>query len=152
MTAYRTCVGCALQGKPCVTRAAMREKLAGLGVTSIKWKCKSRLARFLVGDPVFAFTLGCVEEGEAYMDHFPAVVVEVKGANAIVFIESGAAGLEDVPFEPKGSGNGFCKIPLSRLREREGERETICPSCGWPARKGHQEGYGCTNWAERAGV
>ncbi len=54
MTAWRTCVGCHLQGKPCETRNDMRKPLKGLGVTSTKWKCHEREPRYRVGGPVWA--------------------------------------------------------------------------------------------------
>lgn len=146
---YRTCVGCAKQGEPCEARDVLKGRLAGLGVTSIKWRCKDREARFQIGDPVWASTVGDQNEvdddGEPYRDHYPGHIIRDLGSTLLIYIEPGAPGREcqdDVPFSPRA--NGFCKIPLSRLEAREGDRETICKHCEWPSFKGHQSGYSCS--------
>lgn len=148
MTAFRTCSGCVFDKEPCFHRDTLKAKLSGLGITSVRWKCKFRSARFIVGDPVWALTsesYGSADEGGPLKDDFAGFVIRSAGAKALVWIEPGTPGRErgedGVRFEP--SGNGFCKIPLSRLKPREAEREAICPSCEWPASKGHQEGYSC---------
>lgn len=141
MVAYRTCTGCVLQGKPCDMRDAMRERVRGLGITSIKWKCIGRVPRFKVGDLAWAKTT-TGDGDDSLTDLFPATVIRVLGAKALVFIDGDALSRgNEAPFEARG--NGFCKMPLSRLEPRDGEPETICPACEWPSFKGHQDGRSC---------
>lgn len=144
MTTYRTCVGCIDEKHDCASRDRLRKHLKGLGVTSIKWKCAMRVDRVNVGDPVWALTVASTtdNDGEPYRDHFPAMAIRHCGSKMLVFIEPGSLGRnEECKFDATHSG--FCKIPLSRISARDGEREDICKSCQWPASKGHAPGYIC---------
>lgn len=149
MTLYRTCVGCLSDKSPCVARDDLRERLKGIGVTSIKWKCKDREPRFVVGDPIWALTVegqgsDHQEGGEPYRDYFPGTVIRDCGSKLLVYIAPGSPGRDGEEYSFAPSGNGFCKITLSRISKRDGERETICKACELPASKGHQNGYSCT--------
>jgi hypothetical protein len=148
MTFYRSCTGCIKQGQPCDTRDALRKRLKGLDVTSVKWKCRDRIARIQVGDAVWVDTVADQNEsgddGQPFRGHFPGIAIRERGASMLVLIENGAPERDegdDVTFAT--SGNGFCKIPLSRITARDAAREEICGSCYWPASKGHQPGYLC---------
>lgn len=149
MTIHGTCLGCVRDKHPCAYRDSLSVKLHGLGLTSIKFRCRARELKFQPGDPVWAFTSVSYgtsdEEGQPYKDDFAAVFINGLGAKGLVWIEPGTPGRElgedGIKFEPNGSG--FCKIPLSRLTPRDGEREEVCRSCMWPASKGHLEGYSC---------
>ena len=144
---YRTCVGCIQQGQPCETRDKLRDKLKGLGVTSIKWKCSARVARLKRGDAVWAYTIDGSNEyadnGSPFYDYFPAVVIKQTGSKMLVYIKPGVAGrdLDNTTF--KTDKNGFCKTPLSRLTQRDGDAEEVCRFCDLPASLGHQYGYIC---------
>ena len=143
VTAFRTCTGCILQGQPCEARATLREKLKGLGITSVKWRCTHRTPKYQIGDPVWASTIADTTDADI-RDDFPGLVIENAGNMHLILIEPGVRGQDDAEFIPSGNGSGFCKIPLSRLRPRnDADREKICSSCKWPARKGHQAGYLC---------
>lgn len=144
---YRTCFGCIHQGKPCTERDAVRERLRGLGVTSVKWVCKSRIVGFDAGDPVWVDTVpGYAShsddgEGRPPRDRFPGVVVSVGTTKASVFIRPGTPG-EDSGYEFEPQSKGFCSIPFKRLTVRDGAIEEICEHCGWPSSAGHDPGYG----------
>lgn len=146
MAYYRSCLGCVREKQPCKARDAIRTKIAGLSVTSIKWRCGAREARINIGDPLWALTVDSTTEsngdGEPYRCYFPAVAVRARGAAMIVYIAPGVKDEElEIEFDPKSAG--FCKIPLSRLKARDGEREAVCKSCERPASAGHSEGYAC---------
>ncbi len=154
---YRTCCGCVTEGQTCEARDRVRAQIRGLGVTSIRWKCGHRIPRFVVGDPVWAQTVtdhaGEYVDGEQFRDDYPAVVIRDLGSKMLVFIESGAPGRDygdGAPFQP--SRNGFCKVSLSRITKRDGERVDVCPYCEWPAPKGHQDGYSCSIATTRKSV
>lgn len=142
MTFYRSCTGCIAQGQRCATRDALRKQIKGLGITSIKWRCDDRKPKYQVGDPVWVDTIADLSDAD-YREEFPGVVVDADGARPLVFIDPGSKSIDDTPFVPGGNGSGFCKIPLSRIKARDGDRQAICRSCSWPASKGHQEGYIC---------
>lgn len=145
---YRTCTGCVLQGRPCTPRNEFRKAVEGLMIRSVLWHCRAKEPRFVAGDPVWAHTVESQshnnDDGGPYRDDFPAVVIRPVGPKMLVYIEPNSPGRsfgDDVHFD--ASSNGFCKIPLSRLKLRDGERQEICRFCDWPASLGHQEGYSC---------
>lgn len=148
---YRTCQGCLFEHEVCAAKEAVRKKLAGIGVTSLKWRCKVRRHRFEIGDPVWALTVESKSEyddyGELYRDHFPAHVIRHCGSKALVFIQPGAKGRsgDDGEFQ---SETGFCKLPISRLSKREGQRENVCKGCERPESMGHAKGYSCQDGAD----
>lgn len=142
----RTCFGCIHHGNPCVERDALKASLRGLGVTSIKWKCRARKSQFEIGDPVWVDTVESYqsqgEYDERYRADFPGHVVRVMGGKALVYIRPGApSDSGDYSFEAAGSG--FCKIPFIRMRKRGGAREDVCRDCNLPSSFGHAEGYIC---------
>lgn len=145
---YRTCVGCYMEKEPCPARDHVRRTVKGLGVTSIKWRCSNRVPRIAVGDPVWAETVADLnsteigDDGYPLRHSFPAIAIANSGSKMIVFIDPGVASLSDGVFFNKDC-SGFCKVSLSRITAREGERVEVCRHCSWPAPKGHQTGYVC---------
>lgn len=147
MTAYPTCTGCALRGKGCERRKAVRHQIAGLKVTSIKFKCDERRPVYERGQLVWARTHDGTDEryddGSRFFDDFPAVVVGEASGKPLVFIETGAEGEEQgSKFKPVGWG--MCKVSLKWLKPREGEPETLCKHCDMPSRLPHREHCICT--------
>lgn len=124
----------------------MRASIAGLGITSIKWRCKSRRPAFAPGDPVWAETYAFYTESsdEGVRARFPATVINFGGAKALVFIASGALSDGKDQYEFEAQSNGFCNLPLSRLTPRDGERDEVCRHCQRPASQGHAVDYPCT--------
>jgi hypothetical protein len=126
-------------------RDELRDMLRGLGVTSIKWKCKSRVARINVGDPVWALTVWSTnnmgESGEPSRDYFPGIAVREMGTKMLIYIAPNSPGREDP--ELAFDGKGFCKIPLSRIERREGEPVKVCRHCQQPEFVGHALGFSC---------
>lgn len=144
---YRSCQGCAFAKAQCEHRDKLRSSLAGLGITSVKWKCGARKPLFTTGDAVWAFTVSSMtnadryDDGEPYRDTYPGFIVDMLGTRALVYIAPGAPG-EDYP-DIKFEGDGFCKLPLARLKPRAADHEDICPACQRPASAGHAPAYSC---------
>jgi hypothetical protein len=140
---YRTCTGCIFGAGYCHAREAVKAQVAGLGVTSLKWKCKWKRLAFNPGDAVFVETIGYQPEGDedAYISKWPATVIQAKGSKLICFIEPGALDDGEVPFEPKAHGNGHVKVPLSRVSPRDAVREHVCDFCKRIARLAGHEDY-----------
>lgn len=146
MTTYLTCRGCISDKTKCEHRDAMRDRLKGLSVTSLKWKCAARAPRFVPGDPVWADTWNgetADNHGQWSMDYFPAVVIRMLGSKALVYIKTGVESRDlEYTFQPQN--NGFCKITLLRLSPRDAQRDPPCEHCELPASQGHQSGYSCS--------
>lgn len=141
--AYRTCFGCVHGSGSCQVRDQVKAQVAGLGVTSLKWKCKWKRLAFNPGDAVFVETIGFEPEGDedVYVGEYPATVIQAKGSKLICFIEPGVTDAHhEIPFEPKAHGNGHVKVPLSRVTKREGIRENVCGYCNRITRLvGHED-------------
>lgn len=142
MSKYRTCAGCLFEGKPCAERDKMRTRVAGLGITSMKWKCDWRRAAFKPGDPV-RVRLITFSDNDDYGNYsydtadYPGTFVQsLRGSTRLlVFILPGVIGeWADDAFEPKADGAGFCKIPRAYVSPTSGVPEHACPGCGNPSR------------------
>lgn len=150
----RTCFGCSLQEAQCDHRDAMKLALQGLGVTSIKWRCRNRVPQFIVGSRVWAVTDVSLTDyfDDRLVDDFPGTVVKILDhAKALVFIPKGALGrTSGAEFEP--SSNGFCKLPFSRMTLREDLEDTVCPACLLPEQYGHLPNHSCSFNFEARGL
>jgi hypothetical protein len=152
MTVYQTCRGCADEKRDCPVRTRVRDQLRGIGVTSIKWRCKDRIDIYPVGAPVWATTVPDTHNTEfdtefdedhqnCFKADFPGIVVGMKGSKALVYIANETLSADKHAF----IGGPFCKIPLSRIKMREGvEPESVCKHCQRPSSAGHTEGYSCS--------
>lgn len=146
---YRSCQGCAFAKARCEHRDTMRAALAGLDITSVRWRCKGRRPAFKIGEAVWALTVasisgGCDDDGTPYRDHYPGFVVDYRHTKVIVYIAPSASGRDYPKYKFEGSGgSGFCKLPLSRLSARHAEAEEICKACSQPASAGHALGWSC---------
>lgn len=143
---YRTCTGCVFGTGYCHEREAVKAQVKGLGVTSLRWKCKWKRLAYLPGDAVYVETIGYEPEGDedVHIGMFPATVIQAKGSKLVCFIEPGTLDDSEVPFEPKSHGNGHVKIPLSRVSHRDAIREYVCDSCSRITRLAGHEDY-CRN-------
>lgn len=133
MTYFHTCVGCARQHDPCETRASIRECIKGLAIGSLKHRCPVRIAKYGAGEPVFVLTVdsykGDVDEDGPVRDWFPAHFIRQHGTRGVAYIAPGASSEKSwAAFE----GTGFVKVPMSRIKPRDGERldVTECRQCG----------------------
>lgn len=149
MTVFRTCYGCLHQGNPCEARDRFRNSIRGMHITSVKWKCLDRKNRFIPGDPVWLYTMynrnGDGDEDGPFRDFFPGHVIRNSGLKAMVYIRPGVLG-RDEPHEEYGfvsTSNGFCKVTITRLTIRDGERSPLCKWCEFPQEFGHMDGYPC---------
>lgn len=148
MSKFRTCLGCLFEKQACGERDKMRDKTAGLGITSMKWRCGWRRSKYRPGDLVNVSIVthywGQDDDGRAHMstDTFHGVVIQVAAvpSKAVVFIQPGALGVHGEAFQPSKDGNGFCRLPVAYLAPREGVPEAICAHCQNPVSLlGHAE-------------
>jgi hypothetical protein len=140
---YRTCTGCVHSSGFCQAREDVKATVKGIGVTSLKWKCKWKRPVYQPGDAVFVETIGYEPEGDedVFIGSFPATVIQTKGSKLVCFIEPGVEDeIQGVPFEPKAHGNGHVKVPMIRVTKREGIRESVCEFCNRITRLvGHED-------------
>lgn len=145
---YQTCRGCAHGAGFCQAREDVKAHVRGIGVTSIKWKCRWRRPVYQPGDAVWANLFADTEPDDdgwggdrSVFRDFPAVVIKVFGSKTLLFVEPGAFDeYEEYQFAPAKGGNGHVKIPLIRTRRRDAIRESICAGCQMITRlKGHEE-------------
>lgn len=142
---YRTCIGCVKASSPCEHRNFLREKLAGLSITSVKFKCGIRQPPFEPGDPV-SVTLYVGERPEwgeeFYEATWHAVIIRVNGSKAVAYIEPEALDESgEYNFESK-TGAGYVKRPISAFTKRDAPRHVVCPTCSGVDR--HLEGWTCS--------
>lgn len=146
---YRTCVGCIKAKEQCNHRDYLRQKLAGLGLTSIKFACHERKEPFAPGDPVWVeLYVSDPDEDNQYTAPFPATIIRMVRSQAVARVDLDArSDCGEYPFEAKNE-NGFVKRPLKWFRPRDGERRIICPTCS-AFDGGHEYGWTCHHEAER---
>lgn len=140
---YRTCFGCVKAKEPCDHREILRQKLSGLGLTSIKFVCRERKAPYEPGDPAWVeLYVSDPDEDQGYSASFPATIIRLDGTKAVARVDAGAksdCGCYD--FEPKNE-NGFVKRPLKWFSHRVGDRRIVCPICSALDGK-HEYGWSC---------
>lgn len=131
-----TCNGCAFDGA-CEDQKEKRAELRGLGLTSVKFICRSRANVFTPGQAVI-FTTFISEEDEGYRGgaievSYAGYAIQQMGTKLFGYINPGAEEVsgEDIPFEARSGG--FVKIPIKRVKA-DNSRPTVdlalCRQCG----------------------
>ena len=135
MTAFPTCHTCAFPSATCATRDALRSAIAGLGITSVKHRCRDFQPAFMPGDAVKVETVAWFHSDDDDPPPklwFPGHFVRLTGRRALVYVPEGAEDLnaEEVKFEPNGTG--FLKVPLARVAHRDAPSVDVteCRWCG----------------------
>lgn len=144
MTAFHTCRACKFEKTDCEPRRLFAALIKPLNITVVKWRCASRVKLYPPGAPCYARTFPSHQESEWDEEPpklwFPAVICRQRTATSfVVFIEPGA--LPTGATEPvetleqperwafHADNRGYCKIPLYRLRPRDGEVTAVCHRC-----------------------
>lgn len=129
---WRTCQNCIHKGA-CTRQNKIRDAIAGLGITSLKFCCPERALPYQPGDPVLVETVAdradaWQDDGSMAWDTFPGHFIEENKTKAQVWIKPGTEGVsEGLEF----SGSGFCKIPFARISlNDDGKKIEVCSACG----------------------
>lgn len=139
MATFRSCHTCARPTATCETRAALQAAIAGLGITSLKHRCAAYAPALMPGDAVKVQTLPYYptdDEPVSVKRWFPGHFIKLTGTRALVFVAKGARSLDrdhqgnEYEFEPHG--NGYLKVPLSRVAVRDAEPVDVT-ACRWCA-------------------
>lgn len=147
---YRSCYGCVHGAGSCQARDAIRDKIKGLGITSIKWKCEHRRPAFVAGEAILIdLFMGMSDQGDIWgreepeYGWFAGYAIEVRGSKILAFIVPGTrSDCDEYEFQPKS--NGYVKTGLARVRRRDAIREYVCEGCQRPARLAGHADY-CRN-------
>ena len=75
MTYFSTCLNCAVDKAACGKRKAVRSAIKGLGITSAKFRCEDRVARFRRGQRVQFIWRYYDDAGEGRRDGYETVFV-----------------------------------------------------------------------------
>lgn len=139
---YRTCAGCRLAKSECSHRSYLRDTLAGMGITSIKFACALRKPLFEPGDPVSIWLISH-ERGDGHIDiaseECEATVIRCIGTKVMAYVHPN----EDTDYILKNE-NRYVKVAAQHVRKRDGERLKVCKDCdGIEGINAHVYGYRC---------
>lgn len=140
---YTNCRGCTVNTSTCAHRAKIRESLAGLGLTSIKFKCPDRKPQFSRGNRVLVtWTLVGrpyqTSEGYDYANEvvsFKATVIEEKKPGRfLIRVDDGASHDcgDDFVAPDCLSGNGFASVGFQKLQSLNEFNKRVCDLCNSP--------------------
>ena len=132
MATYRTCSGCLFGKGPCAEREILRRKVAGLGLTSIKWKCAWKRPAFRPGEPV---SVRAMDRAEDYEDGTRVEVVEGYFVSETSATDKVVVYVDPAHFSETFDGsemrsNGFMRLSRSYVSRREGVPASFCKECG----------------------
>ena len=87
MAYYHPCKNCAVDPSECAVRQKIKDQIAGLSVTSIKFKCKERTSRFRQGQRV-EFDWSVYSNTQISQDEFDTEVTPVKFVGTVIHEKS----------------------------------------------------------------
>lgn len=136
---YGTCKGCLFGDGQCAERRKMTEKIKGLGITTMKWRCKWRRPAFTIGQAVSVSLIDNEnDEFEPYSEYFDAFVVGMKGRRVLAYIPEYARKGKDVVLRNE---NGFVGLSMDHVKPRDAASEPICKECQKAYRLDGHEDY-----------
>lgn len=138
---YGTCKGCLFEKTDCAERRRIGAKVKGLGITTMKWKCKWRKPAFRVGQPVMVQILERSEyPGEDFLHQFDGYVIGMKGRRVQAYIPKDNQFIEE-PGDFEFKSGGFVGLSMDHVQPREGMSESICDGCRKTHRLDGHEDY-----------
>ena len=139
MTQYVSCRGCLVDRYKCAHRNTIKDSISGLGLTSIRFSCRDRVARFRAGQRVSVMWKFLVEgEGNLENVSFKATVLsESKPGRFHILVDEGECyasenDTADYVAPECLIGNGFATATYSRLTALDEPDADMCESCGGP--------------------
>lgn len=133
---YAPCFNCDVKKAECLRRIELRAALAGLSVTSVKFRCDVRKAKFEPGQRV-AFTWTLFDNGSEWHDdglplEFFGTVLREAGPKFVVQVDKGKdAGGEGVEASDvfKKNDQLLIKVRPAHMRALDDPARIICPTC-----------------------
>jgi len=129
---YAPCFNCAADKSTCPRREGVRKGIAGLGVTSVKFKCTTRVPRFHVGQRV-EFDWRYFDEdgrGDGYTATFNGTVMREKTGNKRFSIRVDQDG-EYYDLKPADifKSPEFISVRPDDMRALDEPNRPLCPNC-----------------------
>ena len=143
MAHYAPCLKCKFKTN-CDHRNKIQSAIAGLSVTSIKFKCAGRETVFQPGDRVeVKITISPAEvDWPPESTSFNGTIIrEAKGTRYIVRIDDGES-IDGEHTSPDDlNGNGYAKLAASKITSIDERRLTVCPICDGVKENGLECGW-----------
>lgn len=135
MTYYRTCTNCAHDRDECATLANVRRAIAGMHITSVKFKCENRAPIFRTGDRVTVTWLINSEIDDYYPgdwgpETWPATVVSEVGSKFVIVVDDVPSSHDTPARDYIQSSNLYCKVSASKLARLDEPKRPVCALCG----------------------
>ncbi len=129
---YRTCYGCTVDGSTCPARAAMRDALKGLGITSIAFKCAARQPAFYEGQRVtVTWPFYEDEEDPLEIEFHATVIYERKPGRYRIRVDDGPDQTIGEYVSPDSlKSGGHAHVSVTRLQPLDELTRTVCAVCG----------------------
>ena len=132
MTAYRTCLHCVRARDLCERRADVARGVAGLGVTSVKFRCPERIPLFTPGQRV-SVTWFIVDPdgryGDGIHETWPATVIAQRGTKFQIVVDD-VDGDEGTPARGWMKNESLhAKVTVGKLRPLSEPDRKLCPDC-----------------------
>lgn len=142
MANYRTCLNCAHVPSECATRDRIKTAIAGLSVTSIKFRCPDRAPLYRAGDRVGVSWVLPDEDGgwsrEATEETWPATVVSEIGSKFLICVDDVDSDYATPARSWINSANLYCKVTASKLSRLDEPRRLVCGLCGIVVGNGYE--------------
>lgn len=151
MAAYITCFGCSENKDECARRAEIKEAIAGLSATSIKFKCDIRQPYFLTGQRVKVSLPAYGNKSENYDDlydvaeyHGTVIRERKKPGSFKVKLDDGLSVCGDYGPMPdaSNSGTGYVAVIAKYITRIDEPCQKVCLDCE-AVGGGHEDGYIC---------
>lgn len=144
MANYRTCHNCRVDRNECATRGIIKQAVAGLHVTSIKFTCPDRAPLYRAGDRVSVTWLVNAEIDDHYPadyneETWPATVIGEVGPRWLICVDDVPSDLETPARDYIKSGNLYCKVSAGKLAPLDEPKRCVCDLCGLVGGNGFEE-------------
>jgi hypothetical protein len=125
MANYNTCIGCTIDKTKCTKRAEIKGAIAGLSVTTIRFKCEERVSLFQPGDRVTTrwFHYNSYEDVDEY-EFDGTVIQETYDRKFIVKIDAGQKCIDYFR-----NDNLIVKVKRTYIQKLDEPSIIICKDC-----------------------
>lgn len=132
MTYLRTCHNCRFAREDCATRASLRESIAGLGITSAKFKCANRAPTYRTGQRVSVSWPVPSEDGYAYEydpESWPATIIGESGPRFKIVVDDVASDLGTPAKDYLKNQTLYARVSAGKLKPLDEPSRLVCPAC-----------------------
>lgn len=130
---YVTCIGCMTDRSLCERRKDIKNGLAGLNITSVRFKCDARKPKFAMGDRAIVCWNYYEDEYPDEMTFKVTILKESKPGRFQIKVDDGPSMCDDEYVAPDClTGNGFATASHTILTPLDEPTLDICKACDSP--------------------